>query len=155
MKHYAKTKRIPYQRRPTRFGQRTPLIEVSQRGMDALIAALIRPPSLNENLIRALKDHDAMIESRPDSDERWLASFKVKRKKDQFAFNAWEVVRVVQPYPPDRWRMGQTPALGECGAIVHINEDTTEQTMYIVENVAPDGAMIWLAEFAGEELELR
>lgn len=61
----------------------------------------------------------------------------------------------MRPYPPDRWRMGQTPAVGECGAIVHINEDDTEQTMYIVENVAPDVSMIWLAEFPGEELELR
>lgn len=88
MKHYAKTKRIPYQRRPTRFGQRTPLIEVSKRDMDALIAALIHPPPLNEKLIRALKLHDEMIESRPDSDERWLAPFTAKRKKDRFAFSA-------------------------------------------------------------------
>jgi len=132
-----------------------PLIEVSKRDMDALIAALIHPPPLNEKLIRALKLHAEMIESRPDSDERRLAPFTAKRKKDRFAFGAWEVVRVVRPYPPDRWRMGQTPAVGECGAIVHINEDDTEQTMYIVENVAPDGSMVWLAEFAGDELELR
>jgi len=45
--------------------------------------------------------------------------------------------------------------IGECGAIVHIDESDTEHALYIVENVAPDGSMIWLAEFAGEELELR
>jgi hypothetical protein len=123
--------------------------------MDALIAALIHPLPLNENLIRAIKRHAEIVESRPDNDERWLALFMAERKKDRFAFSAWEVVRVVRPYPPDRWLMGQTPAVGECGAIVHIDESDTEQAMYIVENVAPDGSMIWLAEFAGEELELR
>jgi hypothetical protein len=155
MKHYAITKRIPYQRRPTRFGRRTPLIEVSQRDMKALIATLIHPPPLYEKLIQALKRHDTLIESHVDSDERWLAPFKNKRQKDRFAFSAREIVRVVQPYPPDRWHMGQTPAIGECGAVVHIDESDTEQAMYIVENVAPDGAMIWLAEFTGEEIELR
>jgi len=75
--------------------------------MDALIAALIHPPPLNEKLIRALKRHDEMIESRPDSDERWFAPFMAQRKKDRIAFGAWEVVRVVRPYLPDRWLWGK------------------------------------------------
>jgi hypothetical protein len=48
------------------------------------------------------------------------------------------------------------PQVGDTGTIVHLVptfEPDNPATRYLVEDVAPDGTTVWLAEFGRDELE--
>ncbi len=75
-------------------------------------------------------------------------------------YSEWEMVRVLKPCSLGRVWHGRLPQVGDCGVIVHINEDknaTEPWTIYIVENTefkdSGDADLIWLAEFSAGEIE--
>ena len=69
-------------------------------------------------------------------------------------------VRVQQLIDEDRPFNGsqdikRPPQVGDTGTIVHITQHRWDGTLiYIVENAAPDGKTVWMADFAAEELSL-
>lgn len=69
-------------------------------------------------------------------------------------------VRVQQLIDEDRPFNGaqdvkRAPQVGDTGTIVHITQHRWDGSLiYIVENAAPDGKTVWLADFTAEELAL-
>jgi hypothetical protein len=72
--------------------------------------------------------------------------------------NEYDTVKVVRLLQSERRYHGTStvmrpPQIGDTGAIVHIYFVQNEASGYIVENVAPDGNTIWLADFLPDEIE--
>lgn len=75
------------------------------------------------------------------------------------ALKDFDTVRVVQLLDSERkydasQGVMRPPRIGDTGAIVHIYSADDKATGYMVENVAPNGYTIWLADFLPDEIEL-
>ena len=71
------------------------------------------------------------------------------------AFGILDTVRVVRLHDPDRdvtsaLDPAPQPRIGELATVV----DDVGEGLYLVERTTDDGISAWLAEFAGDELEL-
>lgn len=54
----------------------------------------------------------------------------------------------------DGWGFNQrAPRVGEVGTLIDFLKAPGAETRYVVELSGPDGATIWLGDFAAEELE--
>ena len=70
-------------------------------------------------------------------------------------FTVHDTVRIVRLHAPDRditssLTPAPQPRIGELAMIV----DDVGDDLYLVERTTDDGVSAWLAEFAGDELEL-
>ena len=75
------------------------------------------------------------------------------------ALKEFDTVKVVRLLDSERKYDGsenvmRPPRIGDTGAIVHIYSVDDKATGYMVENVAPNGYTIWLADFLPDEIEL-
>ena len=75
------------------------------------------------------------------------------------ALKDFDTVRVVRLLYSERKYDGsqgvmRPPRIGDTGAIVHIYSVDDKATVYMVENVAPNGYTIWLADFLPDEIDL-
>ena len=71
------------------------------------------------------------------------------------SFQISDTVRIVRLVVPDREVTGSSsappqPSVGEIGSVVADVGDG----LFLVEHVTADGYTVWMAEFAGDELEL-
>ena len=77
-------------------------------------------------------------------------------------FIEFDEVRIVTVHGPAEDHLAATgsirpPRVGDTGTIVHLvptHDPDNPTTRYLVEDVAPDGTTVWLAEFSRDELEL-
>ena len=69
-----------------------------------------------------------------------------------FVFRKGEVVRVVHGPLGGSPVLGRMPQLGETGTIRHVLAGSG--VIYIVDRRSEDGALVWLCEFAEEDVEL-
>ena len=75
------------------------------------------------------------------------------------ALKEFDTVKVVRLLDSERKYDGsenvmRPPRIGDTGAIVPIYSVDDKATGYMVENVAPNGYTIWLADFLPDEIEL-
>jgi hypothetical protein len=76
------------------------------------------------------------------------------------ALHEFDTVRVIRLLEAERKYDGsdgvkRAPQIGDTGTIVNIYSDGGVATAYAVENVAPNGYTIWLADFVPDELRLQ